>query len=197
MREAAARAPAAEKKTPDYRRMVELNRMEGDLNRAWRQNAASRSPDEPPDYSRMPSSRLAVLRNQAQIDLDTDTLNQINQVFKTRRAARGQQTAAAPETARGGGTCGDALYREKVQEIPQKVLFRKPPAEFCCAGFWDFRVFLQPLCLILCGNSVRLHRPRYRNVTICARVQFVTGLNIPPPVPPVIPRSTAHRTASA
>ena len=40
-------------------------------------------------------------------------------------------------------------------------------------------------------------RQRYRNVTICARVQSASGLNLSSPVPPVTPLAAAQATAGA
>ena len=40
-------------------------------------------------------------------------------------------------------------------------------------------------------------KARYRNVTICARVQFALGLKVVAVVPPVMPFPVAHRTALA
>ena len=37
---------------------------------------------------------------------------------------------------------------------------------------------------------------RHKKVAICARVQGASGENFPLPVPPVMPRPVAHRTAS-
>ena len=37
---------------------------------------------------------------------------------------------------------------------------------------------------------------RYIKVTICARVQFISGLNVVSLVPTVTPQDTAHTTAS-
>ena len=48
------------------------------------------------------------------------------------------------------------------------------------------------------GNGLTSVEPlaRHKKVAICARVHGVSGENFPPPVPPVMPCSTAHSTAS-
>ena len=46
------------------------------------------------------------------------------------------------------------------------------------------------------GERGYLCNTRYRNVTICARVQGASGLKVFAPVPPVMPFSAAQSTAS-